>query len=245
MLTLLGGAYSGVYPFAYDYDGTNDYATRGADLTGAADGKQGTFSAWVRVDAGDGTNRFLLSNATTVAGNTNRIIVWMPASNVVRFQGRNAAGTDILVVDSSAYVAGATWRHLLASWDLTDTGKRHIYISDVSDLATVTTYTDDTIDYAVGDWAIGASPGGALPWNGCISELLFHTTYIDLSVTANRRKFITAAGKPANLGSNGALPLGVQPLLYAPTGDASNNKGSGGNFTVTGTLDAASTTPFG
>ena len=237
-------AYRGVYPYASDYDGTNDYATRGAVLTGSADGKQGTVSIWHRIDGGDGAVRVLLGDATTVGGATARIGLYFNTDNKLYVDAYNAAGVLIMRLGTvTAYTAGATWRHFIYSWDLTSVGKRHLYVTDVSDIA-APTYTNDTIDYTTADFSVGALASGGSKANGCISELFFHPTYIDLSVEANRRKFITATGKPAFLGANGSLPLGVQPLLYAPDGNPVTNRGSGGNFTLTGSLDAASTTPF-
>ena len=237
-----GSAYRGISPFAYDYDGTNDYATRGADLTGMADGKQGTLSVWVRIDGGDGANRLVIGNGATAAA--NRFALLLTTANVFQVSAGTAAGAGLLDIRSSAYTAGATWLHVLASWKLDTVGARHIYVTDVSDLA-VTTFTDGTIDYTLSDWGVGALPDASLKWNGCISELFFHPVYIDLSVEANRRKFITAAGKPAFLGANGSTPLGVQPLLYSPTGDPSASQlGSGGLFSLTGALGVASTSPF-
>ena len=66
---------------------------------------------------------------------------------------------------------------------------------------------------------------------------------MDLSVTANRRKFINASGAPRYLGASGELPLGAAPDIYCkvPTGAAdatgfATNRGTAGNFTITGTL---------
>lgn len=237
------GIFGGVADLsAVDYDGSNDYATRGANLTNVVDGKAGTFSVWTRIDGGNGTVRVIVDNATTVGGATTHFAAFLQANNAFRVQGINSAGTTIMAIDASATVAGTAWRHFLASWDLTDNAKRHLYVNDVSDL-TVPSYSNDTIDYGVADWSVGAQADGTLKYNGCISQLFFHTTYLDLSVEANRRKFITATGRPAFLGATGALPLGVQPVLYAPNGNPSTNAGSGGNLTVVGTLDACSSLP--
>lgn len=59
-------------------------------------------------------------------------------------------------------------------------------------------------------------------------------SFVDLSVTANRRKFISGAMMPVDLGSTGAGPFGYQPALYMsvrPGGvatDILNNLGVGG-----------------
>lgn len=227
---------------ANDYDGTNDYQSRATDM-GAVDGKTFTFSVWTRIDGGDSANRVLFTNGATLA--SNGILIRLDTSNKVVFIARNAADTVLMDIQTVAtYLAGATWRNILGSFDLADAGKRHLYITDVADMA-VSTYTNDTIDFTRGAYAIGAETDGGSMYNGCVSELFFHTAYIDLSIQANRRKFISATGKAVLLGADGSFPLGVQPILYAPTGDASGtgNKGTGGAFTTTGALTACSSSP--
>jgi len=66
-----------------------------------------------------------------------------------------------------------------------------------------------------------------------------------LSIEANRRKFIDAIGKPVFLGSDGSLPTGVAPAMFF-SGDSTafaTNRGTGGPFTLTGSLTNASTSP--
>lgn len=66
---------------------------------------------------------------------------------------------------------------------------------------------------------------------------------------ATRRKFISAEGKPVNLGADGSTPTGTAPVVFfrrAPEAAAStfaNNLGTGGAFTITGTLTNAGTSP--
>ena len=134
----------------------------------------------------------------------------------------------------------------MGSFDMSDTGKRWLYVNDVSDLATINTYTDDVIDFTVADWAIGANPDGNNKLVGDLAELWFAPgVYIDLSVVANRRKFRTAAGKPAYLGPTGAIPTGTAPLIYMSGATASweSNNGTGGGFTEHGALADASISP--
>jgi hypothetical protein len=52
-------------------------------------------------------------------------------------------------------------------------------------------------------------------------------------------------GKPVNLGTNGQTPTGTIPAMFF-SGDASGfptNQGTGGAFTLTGSLTNASTSP--
>lgn len=234
---------------AADFDGTNDYMTRGAGLNGAADGKVGTISFWFRLDGGDGDFVTIVTNATAVGGPTSRWRVRRENNNRITVVGLNAAATEILrLTTNTAYTASATWRHFLASWDLA-AAAGHLYVTDVSDLAAGPTLTDDSVDYTVADWAIGGQANGGTKVNGALANVFFVPSFFDLSVTANRRKFILANGKPANLGPTGAYPTGTAPLVYQSLkhGEAvanfATNRGTGGDFTITGTLDTASTSP--
>ena len=227
---------------AVDFDGTNDYMTRGADLTGLADGKQGILSFWFRKDGGDGSNQYILAN------DLERFRCIIQSNNKFMVDADNVSGNKLFIETAAAHTASATWKHFLSSWDLATAGARFIYISDAADL-TVTVFTNDTIDYTDTDWSIGVNTSGSQKFNGCLAELFFHTTYLDISVEANRRKFISASGKPVDLGADGSTPLGVQPLVYQRVADGAaastfaTNLGSGGNFTITGSLDIASTSP--
>lgn len=81
-------------------------------------------------------------------------------------------------------------------------------------------------------------------WWGC-------SQYIDLSITANRRKFITAGLKPVDLGADGSTPTGTKPTFFlhlAPAALAStfaaDKTGNGNNFSIIGTgLTIAPTSP--
>ena len=66
---------------------------------------------------------------------------------------------------------------------------------------------------------------------------------LDFTVTANRRKFISASGGPVNLGADGSAPTGTAPTCFyrrapsaAATTFANDLSGNGNNLTITGTL---------
>jgi len=242
----------GIVVDAADFDGTNDYMTRGAGLTGAADSKLLTQVIWFRLDGTAGNNRFI-HGATTVGGGTSRFRSGCTAvgPGLMEILGLNAAGSTVLSVRSTTALSDGEgiWRCMMASFDLSDTGKRNLYFGDVDELDVVT-YTDDSIDFTLADWAVGALAAGTFKWDGCLAEVWFAPgQYLDFSVEANRRKFITAGGKPANLGADGSLPTGTAPLIYLHlnNGEAvenfATNRGTGGSFSITGTLDTASTSP--
>ena len=121
----------------------------------------------------------------------------------------------------------------------------------MSNLTTITN-TNDTIAYAgATNWGLGAVVGtGSGKIFGSLAEFYFAPNqYLDFSNIYNRRKFISSTGKPVFLGSSGALPTGTSPIIYNHINKAEAaanfalNRGTGGNFTITGILDTASTSP--
>lgn len=69
--------------------------------------------------------------------------------------------------------------------------------------------------------------------------------FLDLSIPDNVAKFIDGTGKPVSLGTTGASPTGIAPTIFF-SGDSSTfpvNHGTGGTFTLTGSLTNASSSP--
>ena len=68
---------------------------------------------------------------------------------------------------------------------------------------------------------------------------------LDLSIVANRRKFISFDKKPVELGQQGKMPTGTRPTIFF-SGDVEqfpDNRGTGGPFTMLGSLSNATTSP--
>lgn len=232
-----------------EFDGTNDMMTRGANLDGVADSKQGSLSAWFR----PGPN-YLIQNRSILQSTNQRIAISQGSvvgSDAFRVEGRNAAGTLIMNVRAQVNIYGndGQWYHVLACWDLA-TGASGLYFNDVLDHVQLT-FTNDTIDYTDGDIACGGLPAtGSNRMEGCLAEIWFAPgVFIDFGVPANRRKFRTAAGRPADLGSDGSRPTGTPPAIYFRLNDGeavanfATNRGTGGNFGITGALATGSNSP--
>ncbi len=230
LAAILSSSPATYYPHAIgDFGGTSDYLTRGAGLTGAADGKLGLFSHWFRVDGGSATRYFFINN-------TLRFYYYLTGAGRFTIRGKNSSNNIILNhVTTTTYMPGASWYHLLASFDLGNS-KSYIYVDDVSRGDTPITLTDDSVDYTSTDWGVAASTGGSSPFNGALSEVYFTNEYLDISVTANRRLFIDAAGDPVPLGADGSLPTGTAPIVYMRerVSNAGINSGTGGDFTING-----------
>lgn len=243
----VGGGGDAPFPVnAVDFDGTNDYLLRGSALTGAVDSATGIFSVWLRFDGGDGSEQGIWRD------NESRFTIVRQTTNTLRVQLRNSAGTSSLTFDTvGTLTAGGTWKHILASWNTNfSAGNKvtHLYVSDVSDKTVISDASGTfNVDYTPStNVAVGATTAGVSKFNGCMAELYVAIgQFLDFSDSANRRKFISAIGKPVDLGADGSLPTGSAPIVYLnnPAASFGTNKGTGGDFTITGSLDTASTSP--
>lgn len=215
---------------------------RGGGLTGSSDSKLWTVSFWIKRVSDADTYRVFNGN-TTLGGGIATVQTRMAVDISGSFQllGFNSTGAVILniLTSTGSVTVASSWVNILASVDMANSSNRHLYINDVSDLATVTTYTNDTIDFTYADWGVGGQPNSSGLLNGAMADIWFAPgVYIDFSVTANRRLFIDAQGRPVSLGPTGAIPLGTPPLSYTrgPASLAATNFGTGGNYTVLGSL---------
>lgn len=220
-----------------NFDGTNDDLERGADLTGNADSKLFSGSLWFKIAASN--NRVIAQNPG------NGYEVKWTASDVLTIRGENAAGTDIFDINVGTVTDTTSWHHLMWSIDLSDTAKRHAYLDDVDSLV-VALYNDDTIEFTATNHFIGQNSAGGNRYSGDLADVwLAPGQFIDLSVTANRRKFIGPNGGAVDLGSDGSTPTGTAPLMFFSGATATwhTNDGTGGGFTENGALTDAATNP--
>lgn len=225
---------SGWLPYSAVFDGTNDYLTRGASLTGIADGKTGSFSFWVKMGA-DGSS---VHGIFSTYNGTNGLEIYRYTSGQLYVYAKDTGGTDRLNMrtGSNTVTVAAGWVHVCGSFNLA-TATTHLYVNGVSS-KTVTTASDGTVPYATGVAYVGSLQGTVQKATATLAEVWFDTTFIDFSVEANRLKFRTVTGHPVNLAADGT-PAGLtQPVLYLHNQVPSfeTNLGTGGGMTETGTL---------
>jgi hypothetical protein len=235
-------------PNAVDFDGNADEELRSNGLlAGVNDGKQWTASFWFKfINPASGAAIELFDIQDSISD----ISIIRQTSNRLDFNADNAAGSQILRVRTNTNFVDTNWHHVLFSADLA-TGIRHLYVDGASNIdGAIFTMTDDlmnlTPDGAEG-FIIGGSGGNpSNQLNGFLSDFwIDFGTYVDLSVEANRRKFIDENGDPVYLGATGSLPTGSAPDVFL-SGDTSTwhvNKGTGGGFTKNGELSDAITKP--
>lgn len=229
---------------AVHFDGTNDYLTRGAPLTGAVDGEDILESLWFRADDVGMDGVFsIMSRATggqiqLTRDNNDKIAVLLQSSAIVLF---NTVGDATF---NSTTNTG--WHHLLVAAQLDVTPVVQLYMDDAPFAHTpLTSPINGNIDFTVADWGIGGTEVGGNKMLGDLAEVYMAMEYLDISVEANRRKFIDAAGKPVDLGADGSTPTGTQPIMFF-SGDTvgwHTNLGSGLGFTENGAITDAATSP--
>jgi hypothetical protein len=232
-----GGNGGGYQAQAVHFDGSAYLST--ASLTAAASIDQILYSRWCKIPDDQYTKFFFLD--PEAGWFTDDEIIDTPLKTRLRLYstvGETLNATNLfLPVD--------TWFHILVAARTNLPGKvLQIYINDApasftkGDLSPAFTMTfnglplfiltDSWGTHMIGDFAdFWFAPG----------------QYVDISVEENRRLFIDADGKPVDPAVATAA-LGTPCILFS--GDAASfatNQGSGGAFTLTGTLTDASSSP--
>lgn len=125
--------------------------------------------------------------------------------------------------------------NILISAD-TPTNTLQIYVNDVNVPISPTWLNSNVIGNTKPDWSLFGSIA-----DSCFGDMWFsnQSTFTDLSITANRRKFINADLSPVDVGENGQTPFGTPPPLFlhldSTDTDISHflaNNGNGGSFSV-------------
>jgi hypothetical protein len=224
---------------AEDYDGATNYALRGADLSANANSFVCLFSIWFRIDAGDGTARYI------IIGNLARYYILLEPANTILIVLRDTAGANNLVArTTSTFLAGATWHNIIWSVNLA-TGTVQLAVDGVIETPSISVGPlAVAIDWTQTEHAFGGHYVGTQLWDGCLSEAYFNNqTTLDLTVPQNLARFADNDGYPVDLGATGAFPTGRQPICYFRNADPSTNRGYGGNFVNQAALNPCSTDP--
>lgn len=207
-------------------EGDANYLKKTGGLTGAVDSKTFTTSMWVWIDPFSG---FFYPYTSIAATGFGKHAVFVNPGNST-FQGRNAAGTLVLNMTAVEVPVGE-WAHVICSVDLSDTGKRHVFVNGVDATPTWGTYVNEAINFNHGiDDYIGSTDGTETK-DGRVAHLFHDYTYRDLTDSTELVKFYAGVGQPAT----GQASL--SPILYMPLIDDFLNYGTGGSsFTETGTV---------
>lgn len=221
--------------------GGTTYLQRLANLTGIANAKSGIVSAWVHINGGDGQEQDFLIGSDPPTFSGVGMSFYRESTNQIIVQDNTGVATSFGLFSGNLHLEGEGWLHILAAWDGA-TGAKHLYINDLNELDPASVANNVNTNYAsCTQWAVAAFAGSTSFLDGCLAELFFAPgQFLDLSITANRRKFIDAAGAAVNLGTTGSTPTGTAPrvFLHLDRADLPSqlavNRGTGGDFTVGG-----------
>lgn len=226
-------------PGGVAFDGTNSYLTISNDLVGNANTNRMTGSFWFRA-ANTGNSQLFIQSAQ------GGFQLYLSGSGQIVFDAYRQlpVGAGVRTLDMSTTTAGfndGQWHHVAFSFDLSNAAMRHIYVDGVNQALTVNTYANNNIVFVDPfGYRIGSN-GSAFYLNGALADFWIDIgNYMDLSLAANREKFRSAAGQPADLGADGSTPTGSAPIIYLGGAFSGwqTNKGTGGGFTIGGGISA-------
>jgi peptidoglycan hydrolase-like protein with peptidoglycan-binding domain len=208
-----------------------------------------SFVIWSKIQAPDyaGADPFFdtdpENNYTTLAG--------IGSSFSSQFEAYDASGSGPAIKEgvTAGTLPAAQWNVVIASVNST-TGVMKVYRgdTDITGSLGINGIPFSLVNNGLSFW-FGGDPFG-FDITGDISDVWIAPGQSLLDgggdiPEATRRKFIGADGKPVDLGSDCSAPTGMAPAVCF-SGDASTfgtNKGTGGAFTLTGTLTDAGTSP--
>lgn len=228
---------------AVHFDGTNDFLTRGADLTGNADTDAFLLSLWFDMTGGDAANKNFVDH------DNDRINLTRLFGGAIRITLRNSSDTILWTADTDVDYTTSTnsgWNHLLIAANLGSTPTGLVYVNDAQvSLTESTSPTTGTIDWTTTDYEFGGVLGGGQEIDADIAEVYMTNETLDISMISCRRKFISSNGKPVDLESDGSGPTGTAALIYFSGATATwhTNDGTGGGFTENGALTDGSSSP--
>lgn len=213
------------------FDGTNDYLSKSGGLDNATDGTGFSCVFWLN------TSTWASSRVLTVGGK----ILIDTSTRTLEVRAYNAAGTEIGAINKSSFFTDGENCYFI-SWQ--QGGSWNLYVGDSNLGTSPSTNLSQNIDISnTGTVKIGDIASSA-KLNADVYNFWVDDQYIDFSVQANRRKFLTAGGKAEQLGATGSVPTGSTPLIYLNGYDKFTNRGRGGQFTVNGALTQGGAAPI-
>jgi hypothetical protein len=203
----------------------------------ASDGKNVTFVCAYKVSNNSGVIQFENGSGS------QRMKIFFKGDGGLDIEMMNSSGGNALrAIPSNVNASVGDWCTVMISADLTSSSNRSLYIN--GSVPTINWATYSNTDIAFSEMLqndIFKGNGGFLYFD--LGAMYFNNSYTDFSQEATRNKFITSLGYPKDLTQqieDGDIP---NPLIYMKFDDTAalgTNSGTGGNFTVNGTVVAGS-----
>lgn len=210
-------------------------------------GSEGMFSAWI-YNSGAAWNSPVTQYITELRyGSTIGMGVYSAGTGRLAFSMIGLPSTPFTVPNSTFAVAG--WYHVIYAWKTGASGWHQCYVNDVAagTPASLTSATLTMAGQSMNRASLGRDNSAGEKWTGDLGHVYINLTEsFDMSITANRRKFFTAAGDPVDLGATGNIPTGNNPAFYFDgVGAAFNNVSPASQaLTMAGTLGTGGVPTF-
>jgi hypothetical protein len=204
-------------------------------MIAAADSKLLCFSARVRFTARDADTH------TILYGGGGLHIVRRHTDNTLIVEFYNASVVRVMRMTSTATVtADGQYHHLMCAVDTSTDGNNRLLIDGVEGFV-LNTRIDSAIHFAASSWLVSRTVG-SVAMDADIAELFFAPGHwLDLTIAANVARFRDpTTGKPPTSGDL-IQTTGITPAIYLkdPYSSFGTNSGTGGHFTMNGTLTEA------
>ena len=237
---------------AVEWTPDTDYLTIASPITSSS-GKF-TFSGWLKIDGESPSGpdaQILQSDIPGDSGKDLRLSYRGSSSEQMSWTAvdTNVPGQYSFFSNSNSITSDSDWHHILMSFDYNQSpGSRngHMYIDDIDEAFASTNSGSAFTYWSISRLFLGHAPFASYGFNGSSAEIYITDEYLDLSVEANRRKFVLPSLRPADLGADGSTPTGTAALIYL-NGNAANagvNSGSGANFTINGSPTDSASNPW-
>lgn len=218
--------------FYANFDGVNDYLSKTGGLDNATDGTGFSCVFWwdYTPSLGDSYSIFNLGGRITIEAVSNRTL---------ELRAYDSSGTNILQFSAGNFFYSGCF---FISWNQ-GVGTVKVYRESANYSGAASNNDLANIDISnTGDVLVGNGVHGHLL--GDIYNFWADDQYIDFSIEANRRKFLTADGKAEHLAVDGSAPTGSAPLIYLNGYGNFENNGRGGAFVTNGALTQGGAAPL-
>lgn len=227
-----------------------EYLTRGASIAGS-DSPLAIVSGWFKA-----TDQQAASFIIFAVGPGDASFSITLDAGVLFFDAITASEAQRFLVGYNILgLADGLWHHFAIGIDTNQSAGNKLATCSIDGVAAGELTRNDlsaafTVPWAsFTDFAVAARSDGTDEIKGDLAEIYVNVgSYLDLTTAPNIAKFY-AAGKPVDLGADGSTPTGLAPEVYlsvregGAANDIATNRGTAGNFTITGTLSLSATSP--
>ena len=226
------------------FSNVNDWCSRDFDFVGE-NGREGLISGWFRFrDSGSTTVAMFTGTQTKAANSISGLQRVINGTLILRWFAAFQVNSYVFIIQtgSNVFDSDSGWNHLAISWQEHITVQ--VYINGKVDNTNILSNAAGNAAYTLPFWQFGAEAAGGLgsPFHYAemdVSEFIFHDKFFDLSVSSNLEKLYSSDGTATNISTQGYGGADLfsesggnneLPLIYAPTGNLTENIGSAGDW---------------